>query len=239
MGLFNEITKYVILLVVFTNILHAQTNFDVKIDSLKNEIKNRNQEIEAIKEEINKLKIEKNKKRNSEVLTGGKVVEVTSSRAKLSIGEKLELSSEKIDLPKGAKITVYPIVAKYSLGYSYRAEYQGTMGWIYKSHFEEFSSGMKRLAKDDIEKLTYDKIQKELMYKNKSIEKFPVKYRDAISNNRIKVGMTREMVIASIGHPADENKTTTVYGTSIQMIYNRGKYKYVYLDNGIVDAFQQ
>ena len=243
MNYFHKISKYVLLSFILVNILQAQADFDTKIDSLNKEIRKRNQEIDTIKDKIKKLKIEKNKIGYNEVLTGGKVVEVTSRNAKFSIGEKLEFLSEKIELPKGDKLTVYPIVAKYSQGYSYRAEYQGVMGWIYKTYFDEYSSGMRRLAKDNIIKMNRE-IEEEdrkndLMSKNKTLEKFPIQFRDAISKKRIKIGMTREMVIASIGYPEDENKTTNAYGDSTQMVYRDGKYKYVYLDDGIVTSFQQ
>ena len=72
----------------------------------------------------------------------------------------------------------------------------------------------------------------------KLIDKYGYSVANVISKRLIVIGMTREMVIRSLGYPNEENKQTTAgTGTFTQMIYDTGIYSFVYLDNGKVVSF--
>ena len=73
----------------------------------------------------------------------------------------------------------------------------------------------------------------------KRFERFPARFGSDIKNGRVKIGMTREMVIESIGRPQKENKTTYSFGTRTRMVYNQNNYDYIYLADGIVSNYQK
>lgn len=56
-----------------------------------------------------------------------------------------------------------------------------------------------------------------------------------VSQGKINIGMTKEMVRVAWGNPENINTTTTSYGTSAQWCYG---YSYVYFDDDIVTTIQ-
>ncbi len=70
--------------------------------------------------------------------------------------------------------------------------------------------------------------------------KFHAKYGkelgEKIATKKIWIGMTEEMLIDSWGRPEDINTTATRYSTRKQFVYGGGQY--VYVQNGVVDAWQ-
>lgn len=59
---------------------------------------------------------------------------------------------------------------------------------------------------------------------------------EKVAKGLIWIGMTEQMLIDSWGRPDDINTTVTRYGTSKQFVYGLGRY--VYVENGKVDAWQ-
>jgi hypothetical protein len=66
--------------------------------------------------------------------------------------------------------------------------------------------------------------------------RWPEATKERVLNRRIALGMTAEMVRLAWGRPTDINRTTTARGTWEQWVYGDGAY--VYLQNGVVTAFQ-
>lgn len=59
------------------------------------------------------------------------------------------------------------------------------------------------------------------------------KYRKAILEGRIILGMTREMIIASWGKPDDINRHVGSWGVKEQFVYSSySRRAYVYIENG-------
>ena len=56
-----------------------------------------------------------------------------------------------------------------------------------------------------------------------------------ITAREIRIGMTREMLLMSWGDPEDINRTVTKDSVSEQLVYG---YQYVYVENGVVTAWQ-
>ena len=56
-----------------------------------------------------------------------------------------------------------------------------------------------------------------------------------IKERKIKIGMTKEMLLMSLGDPEDINRTVTKDSVSEQFVYGD---QYVYLENGVVTAWQ-
>ena len=59
---------------------------------------------------------------------------------------------------------------------------------------------------------------------------------EKVAKGLIWIGMTEAMLIDSWGRPDDINTTVTRYGTSKQFVYGLGRY--VYVENGKVDSWQ-
>ena len=145
------------------------------------------------------------------------------------------------EFSKGNKIKVYPELEPYGSSHAWRAEYDGYIGWISFFHIggDEEKLPFYLLFKDQIISIQQDKKGQREKSKKKQYERFPARFRNDIINRRVRIGMTREMVIAAIGVPQSENKTTYSFGTRNQMVYNQSKYDYIYLENGIVSAIQE
>ena len=63
---------------------------------------------------------------------------------------------------------------------------------------------------------------------------------DAIINEKVKRGMTKEQAIYSWGRPDDINSSTGSWGTHDQWVYRRGELstQYLYFENGILTSWQ-
>jgi hypothetical protein len=68
------------------------------------------------------------------------------------------------------------------------------------------------------------------------INKYGKENGEAILNNKVKIGWTKSMCIASWGKPYDINRTTNAYGTHEQYVYSLKKY--LYFENGILTGIQ-
>jgi hypothetical protein len=81
------------------------------------------------------------------------------------------------------------------------------------------------------------------IYNDKSVDWVEIAEDESKRNEQLReispqVGMTAEEVIKTKwGQPQRINKTTTAYGVTEQWVYSG--YRYVYLENGVVDAVQQ
>ncbi|MDP4903743.1 MAG: hypothetical protein NWR37_02470 [Algoriphagus sp.] len=68
------------------------------------------------------------------------------------------------------------------------------------------------------------------------IKKYGTINGEKVAKGQIWIGMTEQMLIDSWGWPDDINTTVTRYGSRKQFVYGLGQY--VYVENGIVDTWQ-
>ncbi|WP_146002030.1 hypothetical protein [Cupriavidus pauculus] len=63
---------------------------------------------------------------------------------------------------------------------------------------------------------------------------------DNVAGRTVQIGMSRTGLYCSWGRPARINSTTTRYGTREQWVYERSSAsrQYVYVENGVVSAYQ-
>lgn len=143
----------------------------------------------------------------------------------------------------------------------YKILYDGIYGWVYK----EFVKGGEDLAifRDKYESVqneqkAADKLEQQKRAEQARLERekeeneelienyrkrkssltrrFGSSTTSKILNNQVWIGMTKEMLGESLGHPQDINRTVTAGNVSEQWVYGRGRY--VYLDNNIVTSWQ-
>ena len=111
-------------------------------------------------------------------------------------------------------------------------EYVYNFGWI-----EAISLQNKQII------LYKEKVAEAVKRDNKREQRLIEEYGDDIARilleKRIKIGMTKEMVLQSLGYPNSRNKTTTVNGTATIMVFDTGLYSYVILVNDIVISFTE
>lgn len=93
----------------------------------------------------------------------------------------------------------------------------------YQRRTEEQQKAMELIAKKNAER------------KRSLISKYGSVDGKRIYEHKIWIGMTKEMLIESWGEPNDINRTVTASNVSEQCVYGS---QYVYLDNGIVTAWQ-
>ncbi|MDR7131649.1 hypothetical protein J2X69_004013 [Algoriphagus sp. 4150] len=72
--------------------------------------------------------------------------------------------------------------------------------------------------------------------REKYIKKYGTEVGEKIAKRTIWIGMTEEMLIDSWGNPKDINSTVTRYSHRKQYVYSSNQY--VYVENGVVDAWQ-
>ncbi len=236
------------LILFLTTFLFGQSSTENKIDSLKTLKSQKENLIKSLKKDIEALEIqisesEKIKIRNEYLpnLKNGFELTMSVSGFFLKGGDKPSPVLEFSEFSKGNKIKVYPELEPYGSSHAWRAEYDGYIGWISSFHIgrDEKKLPFYLLFKDQIISIQQDKKGQRTEAREKRYERFPSRFRNYIKNGSVRIGMTREMVIAAIGVPKSENKTTYSFGTRNQMVYNQSKYDYIYLENGIVSAIQE
>ena len=229
---------------------------NTKIDSLKARVESLEQEkqtiddaVESIKTEIKALELEEAKKNLGFLMDEGIVVTTTVKHATFYVGDDLP-PSERISLGIGKQLTVYPVAELMDPGYCYRAIYGGKTGWIYYRFFNEKSfPELKPIINAMSEKLETieTKTKKNRTDRMKIVaerkrarifERYGEQAGSLILRKAIEIGMTKQMVIAALGNPADKNITTNRFGVNEQWVYRGGRYEYVYIDDGIVSSFQ-
>ncbi|MDC0865662.1 hypothetical protein OAP50_01050 [bacterium] len=111
-------------------------------------------------------------------------------------------------------------------------EYVYNFGWI-----EAISLQNKQII------LYKEKVAEAVKRDNKREQRLIEEYGDDIARilleKRIKIGMTKEMVLQSLGYPNSQNKTTSVNGNTTIMVFDTGLYSYVILVNDIVISFTE
>lgn len=97
-------------------------------------------------------------------------------------------------------------------------------GWVHNSV----------ISKVTVKELTEDEKRRQIFVQNHP--NLSSQDRKDILAGNIRIGMTREMVIASWGEPKDINRTVGTYGVHEQFIYYSGTY--VYIQNGKLTSWQ-
>ena len=82
------------------------------------------------------------------------------------------------------------------------------------------------------------------LYKQEIVSRhiyWPDAVKQDILKGIIKIGMTKDQVLASWGKPDDINKTVTQYNTHEQWVYNSGSYysRYLYFDGDQLTSWQE
>ena len=96
-------------------------------------------------------------------------------------------------------------------------------GWIQNPKFND--SFVPTLSKSEIRR-------QEFILDNPKLKK---KFKDAISEGSVILGMTKAMVTASVGYPDDINRTVGSWGVHEQWIYSS---YYLYFENGVLTSWQ-
>ena len=131
----------------------------------------------------------------------------------------------------------------------YKVEYNGVEGFLHQKaikpnselaeHIAAINLERKQQNEINVQKEVFDKRQRQIDRKAELYNKYG-HFATYILEKQVKVGMTEEMVIESIGGTSNRNVTETTYGTSEQWVY--GEFPdnmYIYFENGKVTAIQR
>lgn len=149
--------------------------------------------------------------------------------------------------PTGNQITVFlkgtqVRVSQYFIGGYWKVTDGGYVGYVNDVYLEmtdtmmkiksEFTSGSPLYK-------TYQNEQDLIARRNKIdlIARFGPSLGEKISNHELSIGMTKEMVMESIGMPEDTRRTTTARGVDETLIYP--KQKYLHFVNNILTAISE
>jgi len=192
-----------------------------KIDSLNNTINSNNSQIANLKDlKLSKKTIKINHKKIINVydirsIANGKIIFTIPKK------ETVELLDYKEDFwlikyKDKTGLVYYPVFSKNSEANEFKKEL------IYKTK-----------KKNDAK----EKENKQLT-KKRTLEHLKQKYGNYafyIYNSKVKIGMTKAMVIESIGTPNNKNITKGSYGIHEQWVYSN---KYLYFENGKLTTIQ-
>lgn len=153
------------------------------------------------------------------------------------IKEKPDNSSKNLTVAlKGSKIEVIEILDDFI-----HCKYNGFEGYAMKSRVSQVDlEGVKEYF-DYVEKIKsearFNALKEESEKRlNYLIEKFGERDGRRVYDKSIWIGMTESMLIESRGQPKEIYTTVTKYGTNKQFVYGNGRY--VYVENGQVEAWQ-
>lgn len=139
-------------------------------------------------------------------------------------------------------------VLKYSGDSYWQVEYKNEIGFVNDVTLVITEEMNKAIKEDEGKKVLSELKQKQDILaaqqkkraerKEKLAEKYGVLNANFILNGKLFTGMTKEMVIESIGKPDDINKTTGPWGVHEQWVYDK-KNMYVYFENGKLTSWQE
>ncbi|GAB2488444.1 SH3 domain-containing protein [Algoriphagus taiwanensis] len=138
-------------------------------------------------------------------------------------------------IPKGAYLKVIDYYEKYL-----KVRYDTIEGYIsytfvksYSPEFREYYEYAKAIDEKDLKEIIESKNQERL---ENLTQRFGKSAAEKIFKKSIWIGMTEEMLLESWGNPIDINRTVLRNLVKKQYVYPN--YKYVYLENGKVTAWQ-
>jgi hypothetical protein len=105
-----------------------------------------------------------------------------------------------------------------------------------KDSLEKIKIAKSKLKQEQKELQKVNIENKRIERYNKLMKKYGKNFAETIINNKVSIGMTKEMCRDSWGAPNSINKTTNAYGYSEQWVYGDGYY--LYFDNGKLTTIQ-
>jgi hypothetical protein len=120
--------------------------------------------------------------------------------------------------------------------------YTDTLGCITKKYGLLFANHIRELMRQDsIEKVNEKRANEkaeaneDIKHKNSLIKKYGQTNGSLVYQKKIRLGMSKEMVIESWGQPKDIHRTVGSWGVHEQWIYGE---TYLYFENGILTSWQ-
>lgn len=261
----KRLMRYQLLILLLTIIYYAHAqevelkNLNNKISRIDSLILSNEQKIKLIKDENNKLLNEKNQinSQRNEIMIKNEIGEVFICTMGGWIHEKPNGKEDLMYLKRGDKVKVLETKDQFVM-----ILFNGIKGWIYKLGLvsetqwnleiqqKEDAAKFAKIEKEEKEqfrianniqmekdrKIAAEK-QKIAAEKRKSdlIKKYGASNGLKIFEEKIWIGMTKEMLIESWGRPNDINRTVGSWGVHEQCIYSSA---YIYIENGVVTSWQ-
>lgn len=229
---------------------------DKKLQSIDAEMDSLKQSKETLVERVSELQQKITEAKLKEGIEDANATKISGLGAKFR--DKPSITGNIInELEKGDKVLVFDSFKKPYI----KISHEGTIGYVSYSSLErnEYVSSIiyqmenkekeqNRLKREnpDLFKLSemYGKNKaKKLLEENPKLAKLSLKYgkedAEKVMNRRIWIGMTRSMAKDVLGSPDDINTTRGSWGIHQQWVYNSGRYKYLYFENGKLTTIQR
>jgi hypothetical protein len=161
---------------------------------------------------------------------------VTAVYTGTPLREAPDVASEiKYLVPKGSILEVIGSNKEYL-----KVKYDSMEGYLIyflvSSYTYEFSAFVQNAKKIEAEKKRIEEQKINADRKVAITKKYGSSAATRILEGKIWIGMTEAMLLDSWGQPEDINTTVNRYVTRKQYVYGSGRY--VYVENGVVDAWQ-
>lgn len=237
----GNLFKFFLMIILSLSLFaHSEEEIKSKISSLKGEIKSNEKQITKLESENQKLDKQVN-----------------------------DLESELADLkyknrPNNTYICVIPTLIYSSPGSKnnygrfskddeinaigetnthYKIKFEDKIAYVIKNAFASPNEYSKKVNEFDKKKSQWKSDSEENKKENERLNKLIKKYGKVdgtkVYNRKIWIGMTSQMTRDSIGHPSDINKSVYSWGVKEQWVYSKGRYKYLYFDDGILTSWQE
>lgn len=220
----------IVLVLVSLNVLSQETQYQSKIDSVNNLIADNENKIKLLqlKNEELKSEIRIYKHLNDSVLIAtNKSIKLHSNLPMVFYNDSNLTNTEE-------KIPINSVVGLLEdLGKKYKVIFNGRTGYVLKYGFETDTERQTKIVKINKDKATK---QKDIEDRAKEmIKKYGPHYGKIVNEGRYAIGMTKQMILDSIGNPKDINRTVGSWGSHEQWVYENF---YIYFENGKVTSFQ-
>lgn len=222
----KQFSFFIFLLCLGSNLFGQEGDLlQIKIDSLNKVRAELSNSIRQIDSELKALKLQK---LQLELKT--KKMFITNTDATLFKGA----------FP-GGKVGIVPINTVLEIseksGSYYKVNYNGLTGYIHYASLVDIQKleKQKEIAEAKANNENVLAMKSKLERKQRLIKKYGTINGARIADHKIWIGMTREMLIESLGKPNDINRTVTASETHEQFVYLD---LYVYVENGIVTSYQ-
>ena len=180
-----------------------------------------NREINTLSLKLDSINIEKNK--NSLLRT----TIYTAFYRDLNMTDRLE------DIPKNATVILLDVLED-----NIHISYGNVEGYAKPHNFESNDEKINlNLKHNTTQRVLTEKEKRELEKRDRIVERFGSRFGYLIASGKYAIGMTPEMVRASLGSPNDVNRTVGSWGVHEQWVYDK-KDLYIYFENGKVTSFQ-
>lgn len=226
-----------VLALVSLSLYSQEIDYIQKLDSIQNLINKNNEEIKRLQQHnellTSEYKVVNQLYDNSNFIDNNSS-DIYYTTYTVAFYSDIDLKNRLQNIPENAKVGLIEITGDLC-----KIIYNKTTGYSKKYSFISEAEFIKQSEQRKVkeEQLKRENEKAEFERPMELIKKYGTYYGKLIYEKNIVIGMTKDMVIESIGKPDDINRTVGSWGVHEQWVYERYDLN-IYFENGKVSSFQ-